>query len=179
MDKALLTIDGEAFLSRIARTMRSVFEHVIIISNEDTYRFLHLPVFRDQFLGRGPLAGIHSGLLHSKTLHSFIVACDLPFLSKELIEYVIDFPASADAKVPSTDNKLQPLCSLYSRQCLRRVEESVKSGKLKVQDLLTRLHTVVVPITPRLPFYRKDLLLNVNEVKDYELVTHSGESLSK
>jgi len=171
-DKALLTVEGEAFLTRIARTMRSVFNKVFIISNNGSYRFLDLPVYKDVYEGCGPLAGIHSGLLHSKTPACFVVACDTPFVSKEFIEYIISFEFQAEAKIASTENKLHPLCGLYSRTCLPIIEESLREGKLRVQDVLARLHTVVIPITSRLPFYRADLLLNVNELKDYDLVTH-------
>jgi len=169
VDKALLTLDGEALLVRIARTMRSLFEQVYIISANNRYRFLHLPMFDDFFRGCGPLAGIHSGLLHSKTTASFIVACDTPFVSRDLIEYIVEFESQADVKVPATNGVLHPLCGLYFRRCLPALEQSLKARKLRVQDFLTRVHTVVIPIGPELPFYREDLFLNVNEQREYHL----------
>jgi molybdopterin-guanine dinucleotide biosynthesis protein A len=169
VDKALLTLDGEALLVRIARTMRSLFEQVYIISTNNRYRFLHLPMFNDFFRGCGPLAGIHSGLLHSKTTASFIVACDTPFVSRDLIEYIVEFESQADVKVPATNGVLHPLCGLYFRRCLPALEQSLKARKLRVQDFLTRVHTVVIPIGPELPFYREDLFLNVNEQREYHL----------
>jgi len=169
VDKALLTLDGEALLVRIARTMRSLFEQVYIISANNRYRFFHLPMFDDFFRGCGPLAGIHSGLLHSKTTASFIVACDTPFVSRDLIEYIVEFESQADVKVPATKGVLHPLCGLYFRRCLPAIEQSLKARKLRVQDFLTRVHTVVIPIGPELPFYREDLFLNVNEQREYHL----------
>ncbi|MEK6572229.1 MAG: molybdenum cofactor guanylyltransferase [Bacteroidota bacterium] len=174
-DKAFLTVDGETFLTRITRTMRSVFEQIYIISNDGSYRFFSLPVFKDLYQGCGPLAGIHAGLLHSRTQASFVVPCDTPFISEELIEYIISFGGHADVVVPMTEEKLHPLCGLYSRRCLSVIEESLRNRRVKVRDVLTRLYTVVIPITPRLSLYRSDLLLNVNELKDYDLATHSGE----
>jgi molybdopterin-guanine dinucleotide biosynthesis protein A len=168
VDKALLTLDGEALLVRIARTMRSLFEQVYIISANNRYRFLHLPMFDDFFRGCGPLAGIHSGLLHSKTRRSFIAACDTPFVSLDLIEYIVEFESQADVKVPATNGILHPLCGLYSRRCIPRLEWSLRSGLRRVQDVLERLDVDVVPIGPWLPFYREDLLLNINEPSEYQ-----------
>ena len=176
-DKALLTVDGETFLTRIARTMRSVFNQVYIISSNGRYRFLNLPVFDDFYRGCGPLAGIHSGLLRSSTWASFMIACDIPFVSPDLIEYIVEYESRADVKVTSTEGKLHPLCGLYLRRCLPTVEQNLRTRSLRVQDLFARLHTAVIPIGPQLPFYRKDLFLNVNEQKDYQITLHSSASV--
>src|SRR3989304_6097335 len=128
-DKALLTFEGEALISRIARTMKGVFSQVLLISNSGTYRFLGLPVFADLYRDSGPLAGIHSGLLHARTSAIFVVACDMPYVFQELIEYIVDFESNADVKIPMIDRTLHPLCGLYSRRCLPTVEESRRSGR--------------------------------------------------
>ena len=172
-DKAFLTVDGEAFVTRIARTMRRVFSRILVIGNVDNYRFLNLPFFADIYRECGPLGGIHSGLLHSKTRSSFVVACDTPFITAELIEHIIGSLDHADVVIPSTKKGVHPLCGLYTRRCIPVIEENLRNGKLRVQDCLSRMHTIVVPITPRLPFHRSDLLLNVNELKDYELAVQS------
>ena len=175
-DKALLTVDGEAFLVRIARTMRSVFSQVYIISSNGRYRFLNLPVFDDFYRGCGPLAGIHSGLLHSSTWASFIIACDTPFVSRDLIEYIVEFESPAAVKLPATNGTLHPLCGLYMRRSFAIIEESLRTRSLRVQDLLARLHTAVIPIGPQLPFYREDLFLNVNELEEYQIALCSSAS---
>ena len=43
----------------------------------------------DVYPGQGPLAGVHAGLNSSNHDKNFIVACDMPFVSAELAEVLV------------------------------------------------------------------------------------------
>src|SRR3972149_1031162 len=89
-DKALLKIGDAAFIERIARTARSVFERVILISDaNEKYSSLPLPIYLDLFPQCGPLGGLHSALVHSSTPYVFVTPCDLPLITAAMIQELV------------------------------------------------------------------------------------------
>ncbi len=136
-DKALLTLGGKTIIERVVDRLREVFESIIIISDrEASYAFLGVPVYGDIFKDCGPLGGIHAALTISKTNTIFVASCDLAFLTSSVILSIIDKPLRCDARVASTESGLQPLCGLYSRRCLRVLQDHLTSGQLSVSKFL-------------------------------------------
>ena len=93
----------------------------------------------------------------------FILPCDTPFVSEELIAYVAAFPTNAPARIAAMNGRLHPLCGVYSRACLPTIEEALAAQRYSLHEVLTRLGATVVVLSPELPFYDERLLLNVND----------------
>jgi len=168
-DKALLSLHGIPLIQRIARTLQDVFERVLIVSDRgERYRFLELPIYPDIYKRFGPLGGIHSAFVNTKSELLFVVACDLPFINSGLINYVCDFESAAHIKVASSGGKVQPLCGLYSRAVMPQIEENLKTGLLRLDLLFERVHTTIIPITPELPFYDTRLFTNFNTPQELD-----------
>jgi molybdopterin-guanine dinucleotide biosynthesis protein A len=129
-DKALLDLQGRAFIQRIAETLQEVFQRVIVISDRGQgYRFLGLPIHGDVLKNCGPLAGIHAALKYSSTDTVFIVSCDLPFLTPAIVKQVVESRTHHDVTLLATTNNVQPLCGLYERRCLPLVEKHLLNAQ--------------------------------------------------
>ena len=179
-DKALLVLDDLTLIEHVARTMRQVFKDVVVISNVPVkYSFLNLPTFPDIYRNCGPLAGFHSAFLHTHAPAVFVTACDTPFITKELIEHLITSPAEEDVRVPSHDGKLHPLCSYYSRASLPTIESHLGRQQFKIQEVFKELTIHRVPITNDLPFYKKHILSNINDLKEFKKFSGHLASLRK
>lgn len=76
---------------------------------------------------QGPLVGLYSGLVASKTFYNFVVAGDMPLLSTNLIKYMKEKVQEADIVVPKTRKGIEPLHAIYSKDCLEVI-------KLKIED---------------------------------------------
>lgn len=76
---------------------------------------------------QGPLVGLYSGLVASKSFYNFVVAGDMPFLSTDLIKYMKEKVNDADIVVPKTRQGIEPLHAIYSKNCLGVI-------KLKIED---------------------------------------------
>jgi molybdopterin-guanine dinucleotide biosynthesis protein A len=50
----------------------------------------------DVYPGRGPLAGIYSGLMASSHSQALVVGCDMPFLNIRLLKYMSQTLADCD-----------------------------------------------------------------------------------
>lgn len=168
-DKALLTSGGVRLIERATSLLNGIFTTVVVSADRvENYAFLGLPVLPDLNKNCGPLGGIHAALTSTNAEHLFILACDMPFVSGELIRYLTDAHESALATVPSAGGRVHPLCGLYSRKATAAIEDSFSSGNYSMQELLRRLNAAVIPVTPDLPFYTPSLLDNINDPADQQ-----------
>ncbi len=175
-NKSFLVVDGKPLIQRLSELLDSIFQEVVISSNEpELYEYLEKKIIKDIFPGRGPLSGIHSALSFSSTEKNFVISCDMPFISSELINYLINSNSSEDVLLPKADGRIQPLCGIYSKSVLMEAENLlIESGnsqsnlKGSVYELLNRVKTGFVDVD-KLSFYHQNLFLNINTPEDYNL----------
>ena len=182
-NKSLLKIGEKTIIERLRDLLQSMYKDVILITNDpDDYKFLDLSIYEDIFRHRGPLAGIHSGLKHSKTDLNFIISCDLPFMTMEMINYLIEYKTNKIITVAKADGFIQQLAGKYSKECLSPSEKILKEvvnnenrdavQKKRKCNVLRLIDTVRAQIIPAesLPFYTEDLYFNMNRTEDYNLL---------
>ncbi len=183
INKSLLKVGDKTIIEIMKDFMHSLFKNVILITNEpDDYKFLKLPIYRDIFEYKGPLAGIHSGLTNSTTEKNFIISCDIPLISTEMIEYITNYPTDKLIKITKAEGYIQQLCGLYSKECLGPAEEILKSQQIeevrnsnqhkrgcKALDLVSKIDAEIIN-AESLPFYTSDLFFNMNRKDDYKYV---------
>lgn len=140
-NKALLPAVGGRFIEVIYRQMQALFTEVILVTNTpEQYPFLPCRMVADQFPGRGPLAGIHAGLLHSSHKQIMVVACDMPYLNAGTIRHICTQPVIAEVIIPESNSGLEPLHALYATSCLPAIEAALVAGKKRIVsffDLVT------------------------------------------
>ena len=182
-NKSLLKIGDKTIIEKLRDLLQRMFKDVILITNDpDDYKFLGLPIYEDIFRHRGPLAGIHSGLKHSKTDLNFIISCDLPFMTMEMINYLIEYKTNKLVTVAKADGFIQQLAGKYSKECLSPSEEILKElinnenrntvQKKRKCNVLSLIETVGAEIIrpESLPFYKEDLYFNMNRTEDYNFL---------
>ena len=166
-NKALLQFDGKPMIERVVESVHSHVKAVMVISNHlNSYDFLNLPVYPDAITSCGPLAGIFTALQHSTSPHCLVVACDLPFLSHQLIQFLCENCAPYDVFAFESESGIEPLCAVYSKACLPLIETQIQNGKYKVSDFYDQVKTRVVRLEPSLISYDKRAFLNVNTPKE-------------
>lgn len=141
-NKALLEVEGTPIITRIYRTLASLFHEVIVVTNSpQDYDFLPCRKVPDIFPGCGSIAGLQSGLAHSSTAYSFVTACDMPFLDPVIIRHLCGINKEGfDAVVPLSDGGLEPLHALYSTACKDIFEVAILEGERKIVDILGRMN---------------------------------------
>ncbi len=171
-DKALLPFGDGTLALWMAKIVKGVSQDVTLIGSREKYFSLGLPVEEDVFPGRGPLGGIHAALVHSRQAPSLVVGCDLPYLSKEFLGFLVELAHSsgADVVVPESPGLgLEPLCAVYAPSCLAPMEDALQRGESKVQVLLARLRLRVVKHEEWLPYDPQGrLFCNLNTLAEYE-----------
>ena len=135
-DKSLLPLNGARLIDHIYSKMSEIFEEVIIATNSgDLYKDIPCNKVSDVYDGMGPLAGIHSGLKHASNDRIFVVACDMPFISREVIRNICSHIGSGDVLLPLTHQGHEPLHALYEKSCLPAIEKVVDMGEKRISSI--------------------------------------------
>jgi molybdopterin-guanine dinucleotide biosynthesis protein A len=128
-NKSFLVIHNRTVIERIAGLMQSVFSKVILITNTPAeYKMLGLDTYEDIHKNTGPLAGIHSGLVNSKTEKNFIISCDVPVMTEKIIRYIADYKTDKKITVCIADGYLQPLAGIYHKSLADSIESSIREN---------------------------------------------------
>lgn len=130
-DKALVEISGQTLLKRTVDSLTGIAGELIVVANRrlDLAGITCIP---DIWKGRGPLGGIHAGLMASSNPTVFAVACDMPFLSKDLIRYMMGLTGDNDVVVPYVNGEYEPMHACYSRKCLGPIERALVNPRPKI-----------------------------------------------
>jgi molybdopterin-guanine dinucleotide biosynthesis protein A len=179
-DKSRLTLGGRTFVESAARTLRAVTTRVSVVSSRDGAESYGLPVVPDLRAGVGALGGLHASLASCGAEWAAVVACDLPFVTGELLARLASMCADElDAVVPlQEDGRLQPLCALYrARICLAQVEEMIRADELRPRLLLSRVRARRVEFEELRDLEgSRRFFLNVNTPEDYARALDEGDA---
>jgi molybdopterin-guanine dinucleotide biosynthesis protein A len=170
VNKALMQFHGEPLIARVAKALTScpaISEILLITNTPAEYEFLHLPSFPDIQPGKGPLGGIYTALSHAKFSRTLVVACDLPFITPELLDYLCRESEVAEVGVLESEKGVEPLCAVYAKSCLPVIEKQLRDGRLKVSDFYPQVKTKIIRLDASFPFYKQNLLANVNTMEEF------------
>jgi molybdopterin-guanine dinucleotide biosynthesis protein A len=145
--KAHLLLGNETMIERQIRLLRSVCRSVAVLGPPEEFKGIGVPVFADEFAGRGPLAGLYTGLLHSHTEYSFFLSCDLPFMRACFLRYLCEraLEGGADVTIPESRQRgFHPLCGIYRSRALWVIRGSLLAGENKVSRFFRRVGCRVV-----------------------------------
>jgi molybdenum cofactor guanylyltransferase len=146
-NKALVHIGGKRILDRIYEVFTILFDKIILVTNDpEQYMEWDFDIVTDIFPIRSSLTGIHTGLFYITTPYAFFAACDIPFIKKELIEILLDsVEPNIDIVIPETSKGLEPLCSVYSKRCLKAIEEQLEKQSLKIEQMFQKVRVKKIP----------------------------------
>ena len=146
-DKALAYVGGKRIIDYIYAVFKAIFEEIIIVTNTPLqYLEWDAHIVTDVFPIRSSLTGIHAGLFYASHPYAFFAACDTPFLKKELIETILaHIEPGMDAVIPEISVGLEPLCAVYAKSSLKRIERHLAEEKLKIQWVFKKNRIKKIP----------------------------------
>ena len=141
-DKALLPYGEGTLVEHVAGVVRAAAGRVTLIGAPERYYALGLSAVADSFAPCGPLGGIVTALRVTEADWNLVVACDMPAVTVEFLSGLLG-EAEGDCVAPvSEDGRMQPLCAVYHRRALERLEESMRNGIYKITAALEGLRVV-------------------------------------
>jgi molybdopterin-guanine dinucleotide biosynthesis protein A len=172
-DKATFEYNGETLAGRALRIVESAFpstEGTFVSTNDGS--FLGRPMIADIYPDRGAAGAIHAALNDASDGWIFVLACDLPNVTADLIQKLTNhINDEYGCVIPvQPDGQWQPLCGLYQvAKCLEAFEEAVsgrgRHASLRAIAESVGPHVVEFAEYAEMPDSQR-LFMNVNSIAD-------------
>jgi molybdopterin-guanine dinucleotide biosynthesis protein A len=168
-NKAMLKLGNKTLIETICDTVKPKVKNIIIITNTpQEYEFLNYPKFKDVRKKSCPLVGIYTGLLKSETFLNLVIACDLPFISSNFVEFLTENGTDHDVFAIEDEKGIEPLCAIYSKNCIPFIEKSLNDGEFRVTDFYKNVNAKIVKFESKENFYNSKIFFNVNTPEEFE-----------
>jgi molybdenum cofactor guanylyltransferase len=132
-DKAFVPFQGRPMIEVVLERVAGLGDELILITNKpDEYAHLGLPMHGDIYPDSGPLGGIYTAVYHATHPHTLVVACDMPWLNRPLLEYMVALRETANIVVPRWEKFPEPLHAIYNKACLDPMEEKLRAQQFKI-----------------------------------------------
>jgi len=174
-DKATLKVFDKALIQQVYEKAEHVFKDIVIVSNHhDRFFGIDVPIVRDILPIPSSIVGIASALLFANTPYVFVLACDMPFVSVQSIEYVLNKVNGEDIIIPRTEKGFESLHAVYNRSCISTMITRIGLQRLKISDLFPFF--IVREVEENQVFMNRgaSVFTNINVEEDLSLVQRLG-----
>lgn len=146
VDKAFLKYNGRFFIDILIEKLTD-FKEVIVVTNSpekyaryvEDYKYSNsIKIVTDKIKDIGPIGGIYTGLLTSKSNENFIISCDTPFISEDFIRYMRELSGDYLIAVPIHETNMEPLCAIYKKDIIKNIEKSIEEKKYRVNSIFDK-----------------------------------------
>lgn len=167
-EKGLVEFRKKPMAFHILEVLKSLFSDVIVISNNDNYKYSGFQVFPDSITDKGPAGGIVSAFEHANSEWIFVIACDMPLISTEAILKLYEAKNDSEICLPLTKDGIEPLCGFYHSSIHKEFVELIHSDILKMQLIVKKfnLNTVEFDSAEKL-FLNFNTKADLNAWKEY------------
>lgn len=174
-DKAFLTLAGKTLLERTLARARAVAGEVRIVGDAAKFEKFGT-VVGDVYRDRGPLGGIHAGLISSVTEWNLMLAVDVPFVETAFLAWLIEEARRTKAvvTVPRAGGGLQPLCAVYDKSFAEVAQQALEAGRNKIDPLFREVRARVVEEEEIVQMgYSAGMFRNLNTPEEWKRVVSS------
>jgi len=143
LDKATLPFGPELMLQRVVRLLREVVSPVTVVAATGQ----SLPDLPDDVLttvdqhpDRGPLEGLHAGLLVAQN-HSdavYVTSCDVPLLRPAFVRRMCALLGEHDIVVPVDENHVHPMAGVYRTHLVPQVRKLLDEQRFRPLFLIQK-----------------------------------------
>jgi formate dehydrogenase accessory protein FdhD len=138
-DKQTLCVGDTRLTDLIFRQLTEVFDDIVVVTGRpELYAGRPVRVVSDILSGVGPLAGIHAGLLASRSDYIYLMACDMPSFSPAFTRHMMGCLRNERACVTRFGDWIEPFHGFYHISLLTGIEDFVASGKRNIFKFLER-----------------------------------------
>lgn len=164
VDKGFMKFKHKPFIQYSIDALQNLVDEIIIISNDEKYDIFNLKRVPDLMKNSGPLAGIHTGLSHSKTENNIILTCDIPQINQTILEKLIQPENEAfDVTQLRSGERNMPLIALYNKNCNSYFLNALNNGDLQMSQVLKGLKVKTITVSKKEEKYLK----NINTLKEF------------
>ena len=132
-NKALVPLAGKPVIQHVLDRIAGLGEEVFITApSSEAYVSLRTRIVPDPVPHAGTLAGLQIALDAAGGDTVLVLACDMPFVRRPLLEHLLSLADRADVIIPHRRGEFEPFPAVYSRNCLPAIRAALASGKRRV-----------------------------------------------
>lgn len=167
--KAFAKLRGRMFYQYSYDILVETCEQVVVVTNDQLIDKFpqNLTVVTDlpRVKGLGPLAGIYSAMNAIKAENYFVLPCDMPLLTKEIVEKLKQCHTT-DVTIVQVEGRLQPLVSLWNEGMKEQISIALAQKRLKMTSVLEDHDVTIVEAETLTDNIER--FMNINTVKERE-----------
>lgn len=163
-DKTLLCLNDEYVLITLAKKLANIFTNIMFVTNHvDKFpqKFDQFLIIEDEYPQTGPLGGLVTALEYVTTNRVFLIACDMPNVSLQLISEMSLF--ESEVVICEQDSRLHPLFAFYHKRCISVLEQQLATGDLRMVKTFNQFSVEIIKVNQPLHF------ININKPEQLDL----------
>lgn len=138
-DKSKYEINGKLLIEICAKKLSTLFEEVLLVTKDPAkFKKSNYKIIGDNAGDYAPVLGIYKGLLEAKSHFSFIIACDMPVINLNYINYLIKIletsSSSPDGLISMNGSFIEPFYSFYSKSMLKKIKHNIDKKDYKITN---------------------------------------------
>jgi molybdopterin-guanine dinucleotide biosynthesis protein A len=150
-DKGLVRLAKKPLVLHVVDKLTSVVDEVIVVVNSET----QMKEFSEAINERArvtvdsvgvqtPLAGALTGFEAVQNEYTLLLACDTPFLSPEILRFLLEVCVNKSAAIPRWSNgNIEPLHASYHAQtAAKTAKTAIGNGKLDMRAMVEGMQNV-------------------------------------
>ena len=180
-NKSMAHIGDKKMIEHVLDNVSGIVDEVLVVAGDLVQRekistvICGAGITHDSIIGYGPVAGILAGLQSAKGEYAMVVACDMPFVNPDVVDFLFSLAYGYDAVVPKwSDGNIEPLHAIYKRNStIKACESAIEKDDRRIISPLNALSRVryvsiekIKEIDPELKTF-----INVNTRGDLERIS--------
>lgn len=150
-DKGLLQLGRKPLVKHVLDAVSGIVEEELVIVSSQTqaekYRKATGSTVRivvDKSDLKGPLVGALTGFEGAQGQYSFLLPCDTPFISRDILQLLLELGVNKNAVIPRwPSGYIEPLQSTYrTKPAFEAASNAIRAGGVTMQDMISRLRNV-------------------------------------
>ena len=169
-DKGFLLFNKKPFVQYSIDALKPLVSEIMIVSDNPDYDIFGLKRVNDITKNAGPVAGISSGLEASSNKFNLILSCDIPLISSEILQKLIDTIDNEYQIIQvESQGKSMPLIALYKKEVASTFNSCLKNGERRLRIAIKSCKSKNIILEKEHEF----LTMNVNTQNELKAVENA------
>ncbi|WP_136481307.1 molybdenum cofactor guanylyltransferase [Cognatitamlana onchidii] len=170
-DKGFLELNNKLFVAYSIDALTPLVSEIIIVSDHSTYDSLGYKRVTDCIKEAGPVSGIYSGLEASKTKYNLVLSCDIPLISSEVLQKLIEaIDDTTEIIQAESQGKSMPLVGLYKKQVKETFYQYLQKDERRLRVVIKNCAYKNVVLNKTL----EHTTINVNTKEEFKQITNGS-----
>ena len=157
-EKGFVQLEGITFMERIIGALNPLANQILMVTDNADYDVFKHPRIEDIIKNSGPLAGLYTGLCHSKTEYNLVLSCDVPFINAQALRKLInEMEDGIDVVQFKSQNRTIPLVAIYRKHCINICLELLKKGEKRLLVALNHLKVKTIVVDSGMEIHLKNI----------------------